>query len=384
MRTKTHKGLQSCLVALLAALLLCGAAEAKNGDVVGHIYSTDIRAFINGIEVPSYNIGGRTVVVVEDVLDGSYAYNDSLRTLLVYGFDPANIRGGKAVQAGKPSRITGRIYETDIKTCLYDAPIESYNLNGKTAVAIEDLGADGEFNAYGGKYVWDPTARTISLEFLYDNLTELAGILAGRGFQLTGTDGVLSLRGSKLYDSGFQASFEWREKQPDGVTPLSLDGETVGYHLQYQQNGFVRREDGSVSMETEPRGINWFDLDKMSAAAENIVIPNPTREEVIDYWRTAHAGEPVDRVDTEQYSFLYMRAGTPHGSTEYLLFVRADGSWHNFANDLPASDGRWGLRTFRDVTIDKDNDAVYLTCGADRYVIDLAAGTLRAVDSPQG
>ena len=29
---------------------------AANGDVVGHIYSTDIRAFINGVEVESYNI----------------------------------------------------------------------------------------------------------------------------------------------------------------------------------------------------------------------------------------------------------------------------------------------------------------------------------------
>ena len=44
-------------------------AFAANGDVIGNIYSTDIRAYINGVEVESYNIGGRTAVVIEDILD---------------------------------------------------------------------------------------------------------------------------------------------------------------------------------------------------------------------------------------------------------------------------------------------------------------------------
>ena len=57
---------------------------AANGDVVGHIYSTDIRAFINGVEVESYNIGGKTAVVIEDIIaenSHGYIYDDNSRTL---------------------------------------------------------------------------------------------------------------------------------------------------------------------------------------------------------------------------------------------------------------------------------------------------------------
>ena len=121
----------------------------------------------------------------------------------------------------------------------------------------------------------------------------------------------------------------------------------------------------------------------MAAAADNVVIPNPNREEVIDYWQSAHMGRPVDRIDTEEYSFLYMSAGTPHGATEYLLYVKADGSWHNFAADLPSYDWRWGTKTFSNVTIDSENDAVYLTCGDESFMIDLASGTIQAVNDSQ-
>ena len=41
-------------------LMLCSiSAYAKTGDVIGGIYETDILCFINGVEVPSFNIGGQ-------------------------------------------------------------------------------------------------------------------------------------------------------------------------------------------------------------------------------------------------------------------------------------------------------------------------------------
>lgn len=72
-------------------MLIFGSAYAKNGDVIGKIYSTDILLKIDGISTPSYNIGGKTAIVIEELSDIesmlNYAvhpiYDDEKRTLNV-------------------------------------------------------------------------------------------------------------------------------------------------------------------------------------------------------------------------------------------------------------------------------------------------------------
>lgn len=77
------------ILMMIVTSLVCYAA---NGDIVGHIYSTDIRAFINGVEVPSYNIGGKTAVVLEDILqENSCVYNDEERSLEFFSLDPLQL-----------------------------------------------------------------------------------------------------------------------------------------------------------------------------------------------------------------------------------------------------------------------------------------------------
>ena len=76
------------LVGAAAAVACIGlGAYAANGDVCGRIYSTDIVTYINGYKAPSYNIGGRTAIVIEDMYEEnrgiSYEYNDETRTLRV-------------------------------------------------------------------------------------------------------------------------------------------------------------------------------------------------------------------------------------------------------------------------------------------------------------
>ena len=64
--------------ALSAALALtlavpAAAEENKIGDVVGHTYYTDITAQIDGHPLPSYNIGGETAVVAEDLREYGFS-----------------------------------------------------------------------------------------------------------------------------------------------------------------------------------------------------------------------------------------------------------------------------------------------------------------------
>ena len=84
----------SIILSTVMMLTISASVFAANGDIVGHIYSTDIRAYINGVEVESYNIGGKTAVVIEDILNEKahpYVYNDNSRTLKFFSLTP-NIR----------------------------------------------------------------------------------------------------------------------------------------------------------------------------------------------------------------------------------------------------------------------------------------------------
>ena len=105
------------ILSLTAILLLVFSGMttyAKTGDIAGNIYSTDIKAYINGVCVDSYNIGGKTVVIVEDITN-QFAYADDVRTLVIWDFAPGNLVGTKKSSSQKSGKVVGKIYETDIR-----------------------------------------------------------------------------------------------------------------------------------------------------------------------------------------------------------------------------------------------------------------------------
>ena len=162
--------------AILAMFCAFDTAYAESGDIIGHVYSTDILAVIGGNEVPAYNIGGRTAVVIEDLSNEqfgypfSFAYDNSSRLLTVSGTSPH--KTDSHVSRGTVGEITGDVLETDIKVLFNGSYIQGYNIGGKTAVCIEDMGdlTDSPNEAYGyskyaAKYEWNGEGRTISLDF---------------------------------------------------------------------------------------------------------------------------------------------------------------------------------------------------------------------------
>ena len=208
---------------------------AASGDVIGCIYSTDIRAYINGIEVQSYNIGGRTAVVIENILnENAYHFDNSSRNLEILNFSTCYIIEDKTTSNTEQGRIMENLYVTDIKTSIYDVIVPSYNIGGKTAVAIEDLGDDRKFSAIGGKYIWDEENRTISLEFLH----ERAGILSrNKNIHITLNEDMTEAEATfeETFHCGGQNEFF---TFPDYVTddadievilPIKAHGEIIGY-----------------------------------------------------------------------------------------------------------------------------------------------------------
>lgn len=167
------------LIAITFNFVFMIPAQANNiGDVVGHIYSTDIVAFIDGMAIPSYNIGGITVVVAEDLSEYGFhvEWNEAYRELNVSIAEMPQSAPIKDLKKDAPGRIVGDLLYTDITIRVNGILIESYNIGGRTVIPLEALAKEyGDFyrdknynngigysNA-GFRAVWDETNRTISL-----------------------------------------------------------------------------------------------------------------------------------------------------------------------------------------------------------------------------
>ncbi len=175
------------MVIILGVILICivftkGVVFAKCGDVIGEIYSTDIIAKIDGLKAPSYNIGGKTAIIIEELADKSssltyainYKYDDKERRLDVTMSSSKGFYGEQydEIKRGRVGKIAGNVYETDIKVYFNGYEIEGMNIGGRTAVAIEDLGLVNGINEEFGysKYrcraTWNPDERVIALDFI--------------------------------------------------------------------------------------------------------------------------------------------------------------------------------------------------------------------------
>ena len=149
---------------LLAAVMLLGLPVYAD-TVIDHVLYTDIRAYINGVEISSFNIHNETAVVVEDLASYGFkvVWDGEARTLSVTRDASKAVVGMKTSSAsvpagGKIGDFAMDVYATDIKTYLDGKLTESYNVGGMTIVYVNDLAA-----LYGESYVWDGDARTLSL-----------------------------------------------------------------------------------------------------------------------------------------------------------------------------------------------------------------------------
>lgn len=139
MKTLIKRGI-FCLI--LLAVLPLSASALRPGDVAGTVLSTDIRAFIDGYEIPSYNIDGHLGIVAEDLCAYGFTveYDDSTRTLSLNRTGGA-IRGvAIPPTAGLPSGTPlMRVLVSDIRVYLDGAEVDGYNIDGRTIILFSSL-----------------------------------------------------------------------------------------------------------------------------------------------------------------------------------------------------------------------------------------------------
>lgn len=150
----------------------------KRNNAIGQILSTDIVAYIDDMPIKSYNVDGKTVIVVEDLANYGFTvkWDGETRKLTATTSKlPITAPDYKPQTSDlKIGTVLGEIYLTDIVTEINGREYETYNINGQTVVVIEDLGdrmKDTDTNIYnpykyssgGFKTIWDEVERTIKL-----------------------------------------------------------------------------------------------------------------------------------------------------------------------------------------------------------------------------
>lgn len=375
------KKLLSMLLFITSILIISTNVFAVNGDIIGHIYSTDIRAYINGVEVESYNIGGKTAVVIEDIIKENtheYIYDDYSRTLKFFSLSPYCLVEKRAENKTTPGKVIGNIYETDIKTSIYDVTIPTYNIGGKTAVAIEDLGYDGAFSPIGGKFIWNEAERTIELEFLYRKWSDVS---RDKDITISFNEAMTEATATfeeKFHCGGGQEHFDFPDYVTDisdieVVLPIKAQGETIGYYF--------RRP----SKDYKFTAFTYYYPEKVKEAEKTYTpAPHRTREEIIGHFTGAHSvGEPIARFDTDDYSLVYISVAGTSWTSYNLLQAYDDGTYIDYADEI-----RTVNRSPADLVIDKENEKVtfkyvdrYHPEWFTNYEIDLKAGKIKPLES---
>lgn len=125
----------------ITAVLTVTASAAEVGDVIGYATGTDIVSYINNYPLPSYNINDRTAVIASDLNSYGfmYHYNNYLRrvdlTFLGDKITPLKFWKDKTTY-GQP--VSNVLY-TDIEVYIDGVKIESFNVDGLTAIYFSDL-----------------------------------------------------------------------------------------------------------------------------------------------------------------------------------------------------------------------------------------------------
>ena len=361
-------------LAILAVLFtFVSITFAASGDFAEYIYSTDIKACINGVWIDSYNIGGKTVVIVEDITN-QFRYYDALRTLVIDDFSPERLVAGDDNTGSEPGNITGNIYETDIKTYYRGKELTSYSLNGKMAVVIEELGADNELSDIGGKFIWNDINRTIVLETMYRYPYSMRNMMEDKGYniELTVKDNVLVAQPARAALTGGYILSEY-EVPPGGIVPVVYEGDIIGYRCSFPEL-IVKNDENNVPVSLEHQTpVDFFYTDKVEDMLFQAGVVTPTVDEWLSYFKNHTISTIKDSFETDEYMFLYMfSSAVMSGSDRLIKINKADGTKKEYQQLL---DENYRKR-FTDVSIDRENEKVYF-CYDRNYVINLKTDELR-------
>lgn len=151
-------------VIMLSALAALPVSAAKVGDVVGEVAHTDIVTYINNQPIESFNINWETAVIVEDL--AKYGFNvvwdptpGNRQLRVTRAYDKAFQNTFRPTASTHPNGTHAfDVLYTDIVTYFDGHKVDSFNVNGRTIVYVNDIN-----KYYGQTYSYNDGTRTLSL-----------------------------------------------------------------------------------------------------------------------------------------------------------------------------------------------------------------------------
>lgn len=160
---KINRFLKIIILSIVLSYILLGTIFAQD-QIIGQVLTTDIRAYINGCEIPSYNINGKLAVIVSDLNHYGFttSYNNDKRlSSVVISPNAKELTGLPITFSNLPvGTPVMNVYATDITVELNGSTVDSFNIGEKMAVYFKDL-------QIFGTYQYDNATRSSSL-FLAD------------------------------------------------------------------------------------------------------------------------------------------------------------------------------------------------------------------------
>lgn len=146
------------IIIIMIASTLCISANAAG--VAGKYYYTDIKTYVRGQLIDSYNVGGKTVILCEALQDyGFNVYWDANnRTLSITDVHGKAVSNASNSLSGAIGAVAGSYYYTDIVTYFNGVKMESYNLGGRTVIPATAL------RALGYDVIWDNANRRVLID----------------------------------------------------------------------------------------------------------------------------------------------------------------------------------------------------------------------------
>ena len=188
-------------------LMICTLSFHASAAIVGSGYATDIKAFIDYMMVPSYNIDGYTAVIVRDLEPFGFTVNwdESTKTVTFYRDFAKPLAPTVPLHESRPvGTKVFDVYSTDIRTFYRDKEIPSYNIGGKTAVRLRDLAMVGEATFDENTKSADVFCRDV--DYFDDEISYFRNQFYGNLLLLSRADAALqpmiSMLESGTYDAG--------------------------------------------------------------------------------------------------------------------------------------------------------------------------------------
>jgi len=334
-------------IILLILSIFSTASVYAQSNVIGHIYSTDILAYVNGEPIKGYNIGGRTVVIAEDLADSantyygfSYIYDDKKRLFEINSCFFKSEAEFRKLERGVPGRIEGDVYATDIKVIYNGIEINGYNIGGKTAICLEELGELSDspnveygYSKYLGKTFWNEKERIISFESYFSNFDKLDRISkVNYGFY----DNILY-----VYPDNFSYSAaitSWKEKENfQNIYNYSEDFDKYSINKLYLMvNGEKYEIGSSVAVQSYGTDVAFLNITDIQSTSELIKRGKPPKmscSEAVSYFGSNYKIE--DRIENDEYIVLLAK---DRNDAYFVASVKKNGGfaviedWRDYKN----------------------------------------------------